>query len=126
VTNNDKKMESINIASLTTEKRLADFLAKMGYVSKPIPYESNAVIVRKEGFTGQPQRYLFSIDNPGFQSHSVVSIENGILCIYYYQTENDLFRIWDRLEGDDIEIERIKSAIRSATTVDEILKRFYT
>jgi hypothetical protein len=126
MTNDDKKVESINIASLATEKMLADFLAKMGYISKPIPYESNIVIVRKEGFTGQPQRYLFSTDNPGFQSHAVVSIENGTLCVYYYQAENDLFRIWDRLAGDDIEVERIKSTIRSATTMDEILKRFYT
>lgn len=124
--NNDKNVERIHLASLTTEKKLADFLADIGYISKTIPYESNVVIVRKGGFTGQLQRYLFSTDNPGFQSHAIVSIENGTLCVYYYQAENDLFRIWDQLKGDYIEIERIKSIIHSATTADEILKRFYS
>jgi hypothetical protein len=123
--NKKKQLESITVAQIDSEEKLSDFLSELGFNSRPISAAGDIRIMHPGKLAGQPQRYLIAQDNEGFQFHAVVSIEAGSICIYYYQMENDLFRIWEMLSGD-VKVEQIKTTIRVATTEEEILKRFYT
>jgi hypothetical protein len=124
---NDKsKLPLVNPASIQTPEMLADFLVGVGFKSRPVPEEDNrARILHYTKTTSPLQRYLIAQDNEGFQSHAVVSIENDQLCVYYYQMENDLFRVWEVFSGI-VEVEKVKNSISSAMTEKEILKRFYS
>src|SRR5690349_9798617 len=124
----DKKQSGyVNPAQIDTEEKLISFLGELGFKSRPISASSDIRIMHPGEFAGQPQRYLIAQDqdNEGFQFHVVVSIEADSICIYYYQMENDLFRIWEALSGN-MNVEQIRKTILSAASEKEILRRFYS
>ena len=111
----------IDPATLDSEELLAGFLAEIGFKSQPIAPQADMRIMRQAGYdSGRPQRLLIAQDqrDPGLGSHAVVAIEEAAMCIYYYEMENDLFRIWRRLAGQ-VEIGEIRRTIRAALRAEE-------
>ena len=126
MTNAEGKSLLVDVLSIQTLEMLADFLAGIGFKSRPVPEEDNrARILHHTKTDSSIQRYLIAQDNEGYQSHAVVSTENDQLCVYYYQMENDLFRVWEVFSGI-VEVGKVRKAISSAMTEKEILKRFYS
>ncbi len=106
--------EKINPAQINSEKMLKEFLDHLGFRSNTATFK-NIKIIREKNFTDEPVRWLVSERNK-MESHSVISIEENSLCVYYYDGDNDLFRLWDKYEGD-IELSKIRDEIRSAMTM---------
>ncbi len=126
MTDDKSKPAWIDPASIQTSEMLTNFLAGMGFKSRPVPEADNRVRIQHHTKAASPlQRYLLAQDNEELQSHAVVSIENNQFCVYYYQMENDLFRVWETFSGT-VEVTKLRNTISSAMTEKEILKRFYS
>lgn len=124
MTKDIKQSETINPAFITTEEALADFLARLGFRSRPYSKKESIRILREENYVElPPQRFLFWQDNEGFEWFgTIVSIENEKLRIYYYEEGDDNFSLWEEFSGE-VAVDDIKKAIRSAVTRKDIYLR---
>jgi hypothetical protein len=119
--------KKINPVSLSTETLLAEFIDALGFKSQPISRETSEAIImgRDRGVELPPQRLLSWEDNEGFEnSFAVVSIEEGALYVYYYEENDDLFKVWEKF-GGEVETEAIRKSIRSAVTKKDLALRLY-
>ena len=95
----------VNATTITTEKELAEFLSRLGFVTEPGDYLR--VPVNRE----IPCRCIFWKDGPEHLRPVAISLRENSFDIFFFNELNQWFNLYNQLEGDVSEKELQQSIV---------------
>ena len=117
-----QERRDMNTSVITNNSELAEFLHKLGFRTRQFKSINKIIPQVPRKFTEEYLCWLVAQDND-LDSHSLISIEENSLVVYYYDEGNDLYRVWEIFSGE-IELSIFRDSILAAMTNEGLRSRF--